>query len=134
MDEYRILYEDAEAEGAVSKAFIPDPNDPTHEIEVIVETETTFGLQIQEMEGILARNHREQRSADHADTPSATADEMIVKHSLSIHSNAQAKYLVEVWEGGTICDMTGKARRIEIEFHCGGDGPDGIVGVKEIST
>ena len=131
-----MVLEDAEAEGLVSKAFVPDPEDPTQEIEVIIETQVdpAIGLQIREMESILARMDREQKSADDPESLSATPDEKIVRQSLSIHSNAQARYLVEVWEGGTICDMTGKARKIEVEFHCGGDGPDGIVGVKEIST
>lgn len=142
--EYKLVLQDAEMEGMVSTGFIPDPEDPTQEIEVFMDTQIdpTIGIQIREMEGILARMDRERTSAskatDHSDldsnAPSATPDEEFVRQSLSIHSNAQARYLVEVWEGGTVCDMTGKARKIEVEFHCGGDGPDGIVGVKEIAT
>jgi hypothetical protein len=144
LDEYKLVLQDAEMDGLVSTGFVPDPEDPTQEIEVFMDTQIdpTIGIQIREMEGILARMDRERTSAskatDHSDldsnAPSAKPDEEFVRQSLSIHSNAQARYLVEVWEGGTVCDMTGKTRKIEVEFHCGGDGPDGIVGVKEIAT
>jgi hypothetical protein len=117
-----------------SKAFIPDPQDPSQEIQVAIDIQIdpSIRLQIREMEAILARINKEfsHRSLDQTESE----DESYIKPTLSIHSNAQARYLVEEWEGGTVCDMTGKARKIEVEFHCGSDGVDSIVGVKEIST
>lgn len=117
-----------------SKGFIPDPQDPSQEVQVAVDIQIdpSIRLQIREMEAILARINKEfsHRIVDQTESE----DESYIKPTLSIHSNAQARYLVEEWEGGTVCDMTGKARKIEVEFHCGSDGVDSIVGVKEIST
>lgn len=134
LHEYRLALEEAEEEMMTSKAFIPDPQDPNREIQIAIDIQIdpSIRLQIREMEAILERINKEfsHRSLDQTESE----DESYIKPTLSIHSNAQARYLVEEWEGGTVCDMTGKARKIEVEFHCGSDGVDSIVGVKEIST
>ncbi|KAJ9101736.1 hypothetical protein QFC21_003075 [Naganishia friedmannii] len=48
--------------------------------------------------------------------------------------NSQGRYLVQRWSGGTVCDMTGRPRRIEIQFHCRMGGVDEISSIKEIAT
>lgn len=61
--------------------------------------------------------------------------EEMLRYSLAIRSDAQSKYLVQRWEAGTVCDMTGRGRVIEVEFRCGGlEKGDEIIGIKETST
>ncbi|EGG00093.1 uncharacterized protein MELLADRAFT_118146 [Melampsora larici-populina 98AG31] len=43
----------------------------------------------------------------------------------------QKRYLVQRWEGGTICDMTGKPRAVEVQFHCSTVGTDHIALLRE---
>ncbi|KAH9816681.1 hypothetical protein DFH28DRAFT_1055631 [Melampsora americana] len=43
----------------------------------------------------------------------------------------QKRYLVQRWEGGTICDMTGKARAVEVQYHCSTVGTDHIALLRE---
>lgn len=45
----------------------------------------------------------------------------------------QKRYLVQRWEGGTICDMTGKPRAVEVQFHCSTVGTDHIALLRETS-
>ncbi|MBW0540571.1 hypothetical protein O181_080286 [Austropuccinia psidii MF-1] len=45
----------------------------------------------------------------------------------------QKKYLVQRWEGGTICDMTGKPRAVEVQFHCSTIATDHIALLRETS-
>ena len=44
------------------------------------------------------------------------------------------RYLVQRMEGGTTCDLTGKPRRIEVQFHCNPHGTDRIGYIKEMTT
>ncbi|KAF2716575.1 hypothetical protein K431DRAFT_278636 [Polychaeton citri CBS 116435] len=46
----------------------------------------------------------------------------------------ETRYLVQKLEGGTVCDLTGKDRKIEIQFHCNPNTPDRISLIKETST
>jgi hypothetical protein len=48
--------------------------------------------------------------------------------------NTHGRYLVQKWSGGTICDMTGRPRRIEVQFHCRVGGVDEITSIREIAT
>ncbi|KAG0142701.1 hypothetical protein CROQUDRAFT_673383 [Cronartium quercuum f. sp. fusiforme G11] len=45
----------------------------------------------------------------------------------------QKRYLVQKWEGGTICDLTGKARSVEVQYHCSTVGTDHIALLRETS-
>ncbi|CAH7666384.1 hypothetical protein BY996DRAFT_4638817 [Phakopsora pachyrhizi] len=45
----------------------------------------------------------------------------------------QKMYLVQRWEGGTICDMTGKPRSVEVQFHCSTVATDHIALLRETS-
>lgn len=44
------------------------------------------------------------------------------------------RYLVQKMEGGTTCDLTGKPRRVEIQFHCNPQVTDRIGYIKEVTT
>jgi protein OS-9 len=44
------------------------------------------------------------------------------------------RYLVQKMEGGTTCDLTGKPRRIEVQFHCNLNPVDVIGWIKEVTT
>ncbi|KAF2766550.1 hypothetical protein EJ03DRAFT_330049 [Teratosphaeria nubilosa] len=46
----------------------------------------------------------------------------------------ESRYLVQRLEGGTNCDLTGKPRRTEVQFHCNPTSPDKISLIKETST
>ena len=46
----------------------------------------------------------------------------------------ETRYLVQKLEGGTICDLTGKPRRTEVQFHCNENGNDAIGWIKEVTT
>jgi protein OS-9 len=44
------------------------------------------------------------------------------------------RYLAQKMEGGTTCDLTGKPRRIEVQYHCNPHVTDHIAYIKEIMT
>lgn len=46
----------------------------------------------------------------------------------------ESRYLVQKLSGGTKCDLTGKERRIEIQFHCNPQSSDKISLIKETAT
>ncbi|KAK4545742.1 hypothetical protein LTR36_002696 [Oleoguttula mirabilis] len=46
----------------------------------------------------------------------------------------ESRYLVQRMAGGTTCDLTGKERRIEVQFHCNPQTTDRIHLIKETST
>jgi protein OS-9 len=64
--------------------------------------------------------HKDQRPTDHPTT------ELQVK--------GDTRYLVQKMEGGTTCDLTGKPRRIEIQYHCNPQVNDVIGWIKEVTT
>jgi hypothetical protein len=52
----------------------------------------------------------------------------------SVSTELQTSYLVQQLAGGTPCDLTGKDRRIEVEYHCNPQLTDRIGWIKETST
>jgi protein OS-9 len=44
------------------------------------------------------------------------------------------RYLVQKMEGGTTCDLTGKPRRVEVQYHCNPHVTDSIGYIKEVTT
>ena len=46
----------------------------------------------------------------------------------------ETKYLVQRMEGGTTCDLTGKPRRVEVQYHCNPHVADRIGYIKEVTT
>lgn len=51
-----------------------------------------------------------------------------------LQTKGGSRYLVQHLEGGTRCDLTGRNRRIEIEFHCHPQSTDRIGMIKEVTT
>lgn len=51
-----------------------------------------------------------------------------------MQAKGDARYLVQRLGGGTTCDLTGRERRIEVQFHCHPQSSDRIGWIKEIST
>lgn len=48
--------------------------------------------------------------------------------------NGDSRYLVQKMEGGTICDLTGKPRRVEVQYHCNLHVSDRVGYIKEVTT
>lgn len=51
-----------------------------------------------------------------------------------LQAKGETRYLVQRLGGGTTCDLTGRERRIEIQFHCHPQSADRIGWIKEVST
>ncbi|KAA1090702.1 Protein OS-9 [Puccinia graminis f. sp. tritici] len=62
-------------------------------------------------------------------------DESVIKSSVEKEEEEfqQKRYLVQRWDGGTTCDMTGKPRSVEVQFHCSTLGSDHIALLRETS-
>lgn len=51
-----------------------------------------------------------------------------------LQTKGDSRYLVQHLEDGTICDLTGRNRKIEVQFHCHPQSTDRIGWIKEVST
>ncbi|KAJ5291104.1 hypothetical protein N7478_000355 [Penicillium angulare] len=51
-----------------------------------------------------------------------------------LHTKGGSRYLVQHLSGGTKCDLTGRERRIEVQFHCHPQSTDQIGWIKELTT
>jgi hypothetical protein len=51
-----------------------------------------------------------------------------------LQTKGESRYLVQRLGGGTTCDLTGKERRIEVQFHCHPQSSDRIGWIKELTT
>ena len=51
-----------------------------------------------------------------------------------LHTKGGSRYLVQHLQGGTTCDLTGRARRVEVQFHCHPQSTDQIGWIKELTT
>ncbi|KAJ1976787.1 Protein OS-9 [Dimargaris cristalligena] len=52
----------------------------------------------------------------------------------SLHSTDNSQFLTQEWSGGTICDVTGKPRTVQIQFHCTPEDAPHIASVHEIAV
>jgi protein OS-9 len=77
-----------------------------------------------EGEGEGGGNELEVRKAGGA--PGGLGSEMQVK--------GDTRYLMQTLEHGTVCDLTGRPRRIEIQYHCAPSTTDKIGWIKEVTT
>ncbi|KAL8640687.1 MAG: hypothetical protein Q9226_008717, partial [Calogaya cf. arnoldii] len=62
--------------------------------------------------------------SSHRTTPSTT----------QLRAKGDLRYLVQTLSGGTTCDLTGRPRKIEVQFHCHPQSADRIGWIKEVST
>lgn len=51
-----------------------------------------------------------------------------------LQTKGGSRYLVQRLQGGTTCDLTGRSRKIEIQFHCHPQSTDRIGWIKELTT
>ncbi|KAF2133063.1 Pkinase-domain-containing protein [Dothidotthia symphoricarpi CBS 119687] len=51
-----------------------------------------------------------------------------------LESKGSSRYMVQQLSGGTQCDLTGKDRKIDVQFHCNPQSADRIAMIKETST
>ncbi|PGH09607.1 hypothetical protein AJ79_05663 [Helicocarpus griseus UAMH5409] len=51
-----------------------------------------------------------------------------------LQTKGDSRYLVQHLEDGTTCDLTGRDRKIEVQFHCHPQSTDRIGWIKEVST
>ncbi|CAD0089853.1 unnamed protein product [Aureobasidium vineae] len=51
-----------------------------------------------------------------------------------LETRGESRYLVQRLAGGTTCDLTGRERRIEVQFHCNPATADRISLIKEVAT
>ncbi|KAI9657198.1 MAG: Endoplasmic reticulum lectin 1 [Trizodia sp. TS-e1964] len=51
-----------------------------------------------------------------------------------LQAKGDLRYLVQKLDGGTTCDLTGKDRKIEVQYHCRPNSKDRIGWIKEITT
>jgi protein OS-9 len=51
-----------------------------------------------------------------------------------VQTRAETSYLVQKLDGGTPCDLTGKERKVEVQFHCHPQSTDHIGWIKETAT
>ena len=56
------------------------------------------------------------------------------KDLAEMQTKGDMRYLVQRLDGGTTCDLTGKQRKIEVQFHCHPQSADRIGWIKEVST
>ena len=67
-------------------------------------------------------------------TDPAKPDESKHTDLAELQTKAETSYLVQRLDGGTACDLTGKPRKVEIEFHCNPQLTDRIGWIKETAT
>ncbi|KAI9819474.1 MAG: Protein OS-9 [Pycnora praestabilis] len=54
--------------------------------------------------------------------------------AMELQARGETRYLVQKLGGGTTCDLTGKDRRVEVQFHCHPQSADRIGWIKEVTT
>lgn len=97
----------------------PPQRDPTYPQYILGKVKSNMKDKEDEW-GNEAEVHKEQKPTD----PPTT--ELQVK--------GDTRYLVQKMEDGTTCDLTGKPRRVEIQYHCNPQVTDIIGWIKEVTT
>ncbi|KAH8904065.1 hypothetical protein BR93DRAFT_883791 [Coniochaeta sp. PMI_546] len=98
----------------------------------------------QSQEYVLGRVHYDthqskphQRHGRHEDAPATTATpgELQAPPNSELAVKDNQRYLVQRLDGGTLCDLTGRERTIEVQYHCHPGIPGDRIGwIKEITT
>lgn len=81
-----------------------------------------------------SKGHKElQAGVDGAQKP--VEDAPVPPPNTELQVKGDQRFLVQRMEGGTICDLTGRERTIEVQYHCNpGSTGDRIGWIKEITT
>lgn len=130
-------HEDPTQDVFVLGFHVEHPNHPNHQAKVEGTLQAPTSLSSQGELTSLGRNR-------FSNTPLVTGladvgtDEMASTGAHDVSGDGededeleQKRYLVQRWEGGTICDMTGKPRVVEVQFHCSTVGTDHIALLRE---
>ncbi len=68
------------------------------------------------------------------DEKKASKPAELEKAVTELQTRAETSYLVQKLGGGTACDLTGKERKVEVQFHCHPQSTDRIAWIKETAT
>ncbi|KAJ1921765.1 Protein OS-9 [Mycoemilia scoparia] len=64
----------------------------------------------------------------------AEGDKLGIKEATISESTGRKKYIYQIWGDGSICDMTGKPRQVEVQFHCDPSYQSHITHLREASV
>ncbi|KAK5677516.1 Protein OS-9 [Elasticomyces elasticus] len=106
-----------------------------------VEDPTVAGYMLgnyQTVEGSTGEEVGHEKEASDVDRALDVSEGSKASHTYSgrgeLVQRGESRYLVQRLDGGTTCDLTGKPRRIEVQFHCNPSTSDRISLIKETST
>ncbi|KAF7716787.1 Uncharacterized protein PECH_006794 [Penicillium ucsense] len=92
-----------------------------------VEDPSTHSFILGRFQDDNAKEKREKNSQEKADKKTST-------DVAELRTKGGSRYLVQHLRGGTKCDLTGRDRRIEVQFHCHPQSTDQIGWIKELTT
>jgi protein OS-9 len=75
-----------------------------------------------------------QRDDDEEGESDPTSKQTATTSTAELQTKGESRYLVQKLAGGTICDLTGTERKVEVQFHCNPQSTDRIGWIKEITT
>ncbi|KAK9371877.1 glucosidase II beta subunit-like protein-domain-containing protein [Lipomyces chichibuensis] len=82
---------------------------------------------------VLGRVARQKISEESGEEEGDSAQSSLGEEK-TVQSAGEMRYLVQKIGGGSICDLTGRERKIEIQFHCNQHSQDKIAWIKEVTT
>lgn len=77
---------------------------------------------------------KDKEDLDSSTEVSAQADQSRHPPTTELQVKGDTRYLVQKFDDGTTCDLTGKPRRTEVQFHCNENVNDVIGWIKEVTT
>ena len=85
--------------------------------------------------GKFPKEEREDRAIESGET-SQTSQTLPPRTDMSTHlqTRGESNFLVQKLGDGTICDLTGKPREVEVQYHCNPNFGDRISMIKETAT
>ncbi|GAM38723.1 hypothetical protein TCE0_033r09684 [Talaromyces pinophilus] len=75
-----------------------------------------------------------QHDDEESDTESGRSSKSAKASTAELQTKGESRYLVQRLSGGTVCDLTGAERKIEVQFHCNPQSTDRIGWIKELTT
>lgn len=72
--------------------------------------------------------------AGEAKETTSAAQKQVLTPSTQLQTQGETNFLVQKLDGGTICDLTGQQRRIDVQFHCSPTAQDRISIIKETAS
>ena len=75
-----------------------------------------------------------QHDDEESETESGSSSKYAKASTAELQTKGESRYLVQRLSGGTVCDLTGAERKIEVQFHCHPQSTDRIGWIKELTT